>query len=226
LSKKQKSDKYNPKQPKHKRYNSNNNHNNEYSDYTNYTNYVDYQDYKDYNEYNEVYNRLRLAEMKSVEQDKDIKSIIKAVSEVKDIFKEHDDKEMRKYEQTDSSIKQMTESIIKVNENLNSLDVSIKNQSTQLEKLSEAHYQHKEDVDNRLDKQDAKINKILGGLILGSLLLGLSWQVYTYFADKFERQEQTRIIEKKQLEDKIKLLENYTNRNKGNLDVILKNSPK
>ena len=175
---------------------------------------------------NELFDRLRLVEMKGAEQDKDIKSIITAVSEVKEIFKEHDDKEMRKYEQTDNSIKQMTESMIKVNENLNSLDTSIKNQSTQLEKLSQAHYKHKEDVDNRLDKQDAKINKMLGGLILCSILLGLSWQVYTYFADKFEKQEQLRVEEKKQLEDKIKTLENYTNRNKGNLDVILKNSSK
>jgi len=175
---------------------------------------------------NELFDRLRLVEMKGAEQDKDIKSIITAVSEVKEIFKEHDDKEMRKYEQTDNSIKQMTESMIKVNENLNSLDTSIKNQSTQLEKLSQAHYKHKEDVDNRLDKQDAKINKMLGGLILCSILLGLSWQVYTYFADKFEKQEQLRVEEKKQLEDKIKTLENYTNRNKGNLDAILKNSSK
>jgi uncharacterized coiled-coil protein SlyX len=172
------------------------------------------------NDANELFNRLRFLEMKGAEQDKDISSIITAVREVKEIFKEHDDKEMKKYEQTDNSIKQMTESMIKVNENLNSLDSSIKNQSTQLEKLSEAHYKHKEDVDNRLDKQDAKINKMLGGLILGSILLGMSWQVYTYFANKFERQEHVRIEEKKQLEEKIKLLENYTNRNKGSLDTL------
>ena len=170
--------------------------------------------------FDELYDRLRRVELKSTEQEKDIKSIINAVHEVKIIFKEHDDKEMKKYEQTDNSIKIMNESIVKVNENLKSINDNIKNQSTQLSNLTNEHHTHKENVDNRLDKQDAKINKIIGGFILGSILLGLSWQVYTYFADKFERQEQLRVEEKKQLEEKIKLLENYTNRNKGSLDTL------
>ena len=173
-------------------------------------------------ETNEVFDRLRSLELKDAEQEKDINSVIKAINEVKDIFKEHDDKEMKKYEQTDNSIKQMNDSIIKVNENLNSINSSIKTQSIQINELTNEQKTHKDDVDKRLDKQDEKINKILGGLILASIILGLSWQIYTYFSDKFERQENLRIQEMKASEAKIKQLENYVNRNKGSLDAVFK----
>ena len=83
-------------------------------------------------EMNEVFDRLRSLELKDAEQEKDINSVITAINEVKDIFKEHDDKEMKKYEQTDNSIKQMNDSIIKVNENLNSINSSIKHNQYKL----------------------------------------------------------------------------------------------
>lgn len=173
-------------------------------------------------EFNELFERLRKVENRDIEQEKDIKYLTTIVKEFKNIFEKHDQNEMEKYSQTDKHIQEVNNNITIMNENIKDMNKNIEAQSKTITKIIENHEAHKEQTEKRLNNQDAKINKILGGFILASVVLGLGWQIYTYNQEKVKEIEEKRVKEKKELQEKIERLQSYTDRNKGSLDVVLK----
>jgi hypothetical protein len=162
----------------------------------------------------ELYSLVKELEISDKVQDERINTLIGITKETLENIKEHsrnfkihDEKEMKKYEENDKHIVNLTNSVDLVAS-------TIKNIDSTLEKHERMITENKRESDENFKDIIGKQNKFLGGIAVLIFVFGILGGVINYIQETNSKAE----VEKEQLRNEIKKLEIYNNRN----DAILK----
>lgn len=169
-------------------------------------------------EIKELYDRVGKLEIQDKVKDEKIDTLIgiskdtlQSVQEHTKVFKQHDEKEMKKYEESDKHIMELTNTV-------NTIASGFEEIKQDLVSHKKAIEDNKKETDDIIKDIVGKQNRFYGGLAAIVFVLGISFSIVNYISD----QQEKRVVEKQLLDQKINRLEIYVNRNHVALEDIKK----
>jgi organic radical activating enzyme len=179
----------------------------------------------------DLFNRVKELEISDKVQDEKIDTIIGITKETlgqlkehTNTFKIHDEKEMKKYDDNDrhiieltTSVKSVISGIDNINKKIDKQEIVIQDNKREAEFIIEKNKkdadtklaEHKQKSDENFQDIIAKQNKFIGGLTVVVIFIGLLGGIFSYVSNVQEKADEKERL----LQEQIRKLEVYVNRN-------------
>jgi len=174
-------------------------------------------------EKDEIFDRLRKLETSGASNDTKVCNILDIVKDFTNAFKQHDEREMAKYEKYDMHVQDLDRTLQDVVSGLKSVQKVHEDQDEKHRLHTDNLAKHEADTAIEFKAINSKLNKGIGAVLAAMSIIGIVAFTYDIMSERQNILEQEKIqlaIEKRKLKEEVSTMKFLMNRNYGKIEGI------